>query len=40
MESMLEGIVIYLQFVNCALDAAKQNKESQNRPQKQQEEAY
>ena len=36
MESKLEGTVNYLQFVDCTLDAAKENEE----PQEQQEEAY
>ena len=40
MESMLEGTVNYLQFVDCTLDAATQNEEPQDRPPKQQEEAY
>ena len=40
MESKLEGTVTYLQIVNCTLDAAKQNEEPQDRPPKQQEEAY
>ena len=32
MESMLEGKVRYLQFVDCALDAAKQIEEVQDMP--------
>ena len=40
MESKLEGAVNYLQFVDCTLDAAKQNEEPQDRPPKHQEEAY
>ena len=32
MESKLEGIVIYLQWVDCTLDAAEQNEEPQDRP--------
>ena len=40
MESKLKGTVTYLQFVDCTLDAAKQNEESQNRPPDQQVEAY
>ena len=40
MESKLEGTVNYQQFVDCTLDAAKQNEEPQDRPQNQQEEAY
>ena len=40
MESKLEGTVNYLQFVDCTPDAAKQNEKPQDRPPKQQEEAY
>ena len=40
MESKLEGTVNYLQFVDCTVYAAKQNEEPQDRPPKQQEEAY
>ena len=40
MESKLEDTVNYLQFVDCSLDAAKENEEPQDRPLKQQEEAY
>ena len=40
MKSMPEGIVNYLRFVNCTLNTAKQNEEPQDRPPKQQEEAY
>ena len=40
MESKLEGTVTYLQFVDCTLDAAKQNEEPQDRPPQQQVEAY
>ena len=40
MESKLESTVNYVQFVDCTLDAAKQNKEPQERPPKKQEEAY
>ena len=40
MESKLEGTVNCLQFVDCILDAAKQNKEPHDMPPKQQEEAY
>ena len=40
MESKLEDTVTYLQFVDCTLDAAKQNEESQDRTPKQQGEAY
>ena len=40
MESKLRGTVNYLQFFDCALDAAKQNKEPCDRPPKQQTEAY
>ena len=39
MESTPECVVNYLQFVDCALNAAKQNEELQDRPQ-QQENAY
>ena len=39
MESKLGGAVNYLQFVDCTLDAAKQNKKPYDRPPKQQEEA-
>ena len=39
-ESKLENTVTYLQFVDSTLDAAKQNEEPQDRPLKQQEEAY
>ena len=37
MESKLEDAVTYLQFVDCTLDAAKQNEEPQDRPLQQQE---
>ena len=40
MESELEGSINHLQFVDCILNAAKQNEEPQDRPPKQQEEAY
>ena len=40
MENKLKSIVNYLQFVDCILDAAKQNEEPQDRPPKQQEDAY
>ena len=40
MESKLHATVNYLQFVDCILDAAKQNKEPYDRPPKQQEEVY
>ena len=40
MESKLEGTVNYLQVVDYTLDAAKQNKEPQDRPPKQQRGAY
>ena len=40
MESELEGTVNYLQFVDCTLDAAKQNEETEDKPPKQQEKAY
>ena len=40
MESKLYGTVNYLQFVDCTIDAAKQNEEPKDRPPKQQEEAY
>ena len=40
MESKLECTVNYLQFVDCTLDATKQNQETQDRPPQQQEEAY
>ena len=40
MKSKLEGAVTYLQFVDCILDAAEQYEEPQDRPPKQQEEAY
>ena len=40
MESKLESTVNYLQFVDYTLDAAKENEEPQDRPPKQQEEAY
>ena len=40
MESKLEDTVDYLQFVDCILDAVKQNEEQWDRPQKQQEEVY
>ena len=40
MESKREDTVKYLQFVESTLDAAKQTEEPQNRPPKQQEEAY
>ena len=36
MEIKLEGTVNYLQFVDCTLDAAKENEEAQDRPPKQQ----
>ena len=32
MESKLEDTVTYLQFIDCTLDAAKQNEKLQNRP--------
>ena len=32
MESKLESRANYIQFVECALDAAKENEEIQNRP--------
>ena len=40
MESNHEAAVNYLQFIDCTLDAAKQNEELQHRPKQQQEEAY
>ena len=40
MESKLECTVNYLQFVDCTLDAAKQNGGPQDRPLQQQEKAY
>ena len=40
MESKLEDRVNYLRFVDCTLDAAKENEEPQDRPPKQREEAY
>ena len=40
METKLKGTVNYLQFIDCTLDAVKQNEEQQDRPPKQQEEAY
>ena len=36
----VERIVSYLQVFNCFYDAAMQNKELQDRPQQQQEEAH
>ena len=39
MKSKLEGTVNYLQFIDCTLDAVKQNEEPQDTPLKQQEEA-
>ena len=39
MESKLEDAVTHLQFVDCTLNAAKQNEEPRDRPLKQQEEA-
>ena len=40
MESKQEDTVNYLQFVDCPLNAAKQNEDLLERPSKQQEEAY
>ena len=40
MDSKPERAVHYLQFVDCTLDAAKQNEELQDRPSLQQEQAY
>ena len=43
MESKLEGTANYLLFVeslDCTLNAVQQNEEPQDRPPKQQEEAY
>ena len=40
MERTLKDTVNYTQLNDCSLDAAKQNKEIQDRPPKQQEEAY
>ena len=40
MESKPERTVNYLQFVDCTLDAAKQNEELQDSPPQQQERAY
>ena len=40
MESKPERAVNYFQFIDCTLDAAKQNEELQDRPPQQQEEAY
>ena len=40
MESKLEGTVNFLRFVDCTLDAAKQNEEPQDRSPKQQEQVY
>ena len=40
MESKLESTVNYLQFVDCTLDAEKQNEKPQNGPPKQQDKAY
>ena len=40
MESKLKGIIKYLQFVDCILNAANQNEESWDKSPKQQEEAY
>ena len=40
MQSTSERAVNYLQFVDCALDAAKQNEELKNMLPQQQEEAY
>ena len=38
MENKLGGTVNYIKFVDCTLDAAKQNEEPQEKPPKQQEE--
>ena len=40
MKSKIEITVNCLQFIDCTLDAAKQNEEPQDRSQKKQEEAY
>ena len=40
LESKPERAVNYLQYVDCTLDAAKQNEDIQDRPSQQQEEAY
>ena len=40
MESKREGTVSYFQFVDCILDAAKQNEEPNDWPPTQQDEAY
>ena len=40
MKSKLEGTVTYLQFIDCTLNAEKQNEEQQNKPPQQQEESY
>ena len=40
MKSKLEGTVHYLQFVECTLDAAKENEETQDRPPNQQESVF
>ena len=40
MEIKLEDRVSYFQFVHSTVDAAKQNKETQDMPHKQQEKAY
>ena len=40
MESKRKGTVNYFQFVDCTLNVAKQNEESQDWPPKQQEEVY
>ena len=40
MEGKLEGIVNYLRLVDCALNAANQNEELQDRPPQQQEGAH
>ena len=40
MEKKLEGTINYLQIVDCTLDAEKQKEEPQDRPPKQQEEAF
>ena len=39
MESKFKATVNYLQFVDCKVDATKQNEEPQDRPLKQHEEA-
>ena len=40
MDTKPERAANYLQFVDCTLDAAKQNEELQDRPPQQQEDAY